>query len=70
VGRFKQYVCEQEEIFWDHFWAELDNDPTLSFDAVVKLMQPYEHRLIGDSINNRMPEMRRAFDDHVKGETP
>jgi len=70
MGRFTHYCKEQEEIFWDQFWAELDNDPTLSFDALMKLMHKHEHRLIGDSMTNRMPEMRRAFDDHVKGETP
>jgi len=70
MGRFTHYCKEQEEIFWDQFWAELDNDPTLSFDALMKLMNKHEHRLIGDSMTNRMPEMRRAFDDHVKGEIP
>ena len=70
MGRFKQYVCEQEEIFWDQFWAELDNDPTLSFDKLIELMKPHEHRLIGDSIDNRKEEMKRAFNDHVKGELP
>ena len=70
MGRFKQHVIEQEEKFWETFWYHMTDDPELRFDDIVKTMQSYEHLLIGDSINNRMWEMKKAFDDHVKGEQP
>jgi len=70
VGRFRHYVLEQEEKFWDTFWYHMTNDPELRFDDIVKIMQSYEHHLIGDCLENRLPEMKRAFNDHVKGETP
>ena len=70
MGRFKQHVIEQEEEFWNTFWYYMTDDPELRFDDLVKTMQSYEHLLVGDSINNRMWEMKKAFDDHVKGEQP
>jgi len=70
MGRFKQHVIEQEEKFWENFWYHMTDDPELRFDDIVKTMQSYEHLLIGDSLTNRMWEMKKAFDDHVKGEQP
>ena len=70
MGRFKQYVLEQEEKFWDQFWYYMDDDPNLKFDDVIKKMQPYEKYLIGGTLTDRMWEMKQAFNDHVKGEQP
>ena len=63
MSRFKQRVCEEEQIFWDEFWAELENDPELSLNDLIKLMEKHSHRLIGGSIEDRLWEMKTAFED-------